>query len=53
MDRPTINYYVDDYGTLHIYKGNYKLAEISDCAEKSDLEIYYLVDEILAECEVE
>jgi hypothetical protein len=50
-NRCTISYNVDDNGTLHIYKGNRKLAEISDCGDKGDVELFYLIQTITDEME--
>lgn len=44
-----INYYVDEFGTLKIYKGTQCLAYISNCENSTTQEIQNLVDEVIIE----
>ena len=39
-----VNYYIDDKGTLHIFVGNYSVADVRACDKMSALEISKLVD---------
>lgn len=44
-----INYYVDEFGTLRIYKGTQYLAYISHCENSTTQEIQNLIDEVIIE----
>lgn len=44
-----INYYVDEYGTLRIYKGTQCLAYISHCENSTIQEIQSIIDEVIIE----
>lgn len=44
-----INYYVDEFGTLRIYKGTQCLAYISHCENSTTQEIQNLVGEVIIE----
>ena len=43
----TVNYNVDDYGVLRVYRGNAILFEIQDCGECTDNEIRKIINEEL------
>ena len=42
-----VNYYVDDKGTLHIFVGDFSVADVRACDKMSALEISKLVDDVL------
>ena len=46
-----INYNVDYEGILRVYRDNYILFEISDCADMSDDEIKRLINDELEDSE--
>lgn len=41
-----MNFYVDDDGTLKVFDGNALLAEIQNCQDMSEEELYCLADEV-------
>ena len=43
----TVNYNVDDYGVLRVYRGNRILFEIQDCGKNTDDEIREMINEEL------
>lgn len=42
-----VNHYIDDKGTLHIFVGDFSVADVRGCELMSPLEIKVLIDDIL------
>ena len=41
-----MNFYVDDNGTLRVFDGSVLVAEVQQCQEMTEEEIYCLADEV-------
>lgn len=44
-----VSHYVDDNGTLHIFVGDYSIADVRGCKRMSKNGIRLLIDEILTD----
>lgn len=42
-----ISYYIDDFGTLHIYKDNRIVADVQGCENMSEYQIDNIIAEVL------
>ena len=41
-----MNFYIDDNGTLRVFDGNIQLAEVQQCQEMTEGEIFCLAEEV-------
>ena len=44
-----INHYIDDDGTLHIFVGNFSVADVRACDNMGSFAIQRLIDDILTD----
>jgi hypothetical protein len=44
-----VNYYIDDKGTLHIFVGNYSVADVHGCEKMGSFGISKLITDILCD----